>query len=60
MNKLKFSLIIPLASYILFLLNLYLSIKIASIAFFITVMSTIIIALFAFKGEENVKETQNA
>ncbi|MBS3175374.1 hypothetical protein J4440_05825 [Candidatus Woesearchaeota archaeon] len=60
MNKLKFSLIIPVASYILFLLNLYLNIKIASIAFFITVMSTIIIALFAFKGEENVKETQNA
>jgi len=58
LNKLKLSLILPIAAYIVFMATLYYNTSIASLAFFIMVISTITIAILAFnkKEIENVKK----
>jgi len=57
-DKVKLSLVIPILSYIIFISTLYYNTSIASIAFFIMVISTITIAIIAFnkKEIEDVKE----
>ena len=61
MNKIKLSLIIPVLCYIVFLFTLYSNINIASVAFFLMVLSTITITIIAFNhGEKDVKENQGA
>ena len=58
MNKIKLSLLIPIVAYIVFISTLYFNTTIASLAFFIMFLSTIIITIFTFndKGVKNVKE----
>ena len=61
LSKIKIALVIPVLSYIIFMLNLYSNINVASAAFFAMVISTIVITLIAFnQGEKNVKENQRA
>ena len=57
-DKIRTALIIPVLSYVLFILTLYSYMNIASTAFFIMVVSTITIAIISFNQEEpeNVKE----
>lgn len=59
MNK-NFLIAIPFIGYALFLASIYISTKVASVIFFITVLSTIGITLYLFKddkiGDKNVEE----
>ncbi len=62
-DKVKISLVIPIVAYVVFIFTLYSYITIASTAFFIMVMSTIIVTILAFRQkekEDGSKENQRA
>lgn len=57
--NIKLGIVIPVISYLVFMLNLYSNINLASIAFLIMVISIITLTIISFRGE-NVKESQRA